>query len=65
VLAGEVRQAAYLGAAAEYAVDTEVGGVAVTDVLMPEGLLPMGTVWLGFSADGLAVLPTDAEGVAQ
>jgi iron(III) transport system ATP-binding protein len=61
-LAGEVRQAAYLGAAAEYAVDTEVGAVAVTDAVMPEGLLPAGTrVWLTFSPERLAVLPDAAE----
>ena len=62
-LAGEVRQAAYLGAAAEYAVDTEVGVVAVTDALMLEGLLPAGArVWLTFSPERLAVLPVAAEG---
>src|SRR6185503_1124058 len=61
-LAGGIRQAAYLGAAAEYTVDTEVGVVAVTDALMPEGLLPAGTrVWLTFSPDRLAVLPAAAE----
>ena len=61
-LAGEVRQAAYLGAAAEYAVDTEVGVVAVTDALMPEGLLPAGArVWLTFSPERLTVLPAAAE----
>jgi iron(III) transport system ATP-binding protein len=61
-LAGEVRQAAYLGAAAEYTVDTEVGVVAVTDALMPEGLVPAGArVWLTFSPDRLAVLPAAAE----
>jgi iron(III) transport system ATP-binding protein len=66
VVVGEVRQGAYLGAAAEYTVDTEVGGVAVTDLLMPEGLLPMGTpVWLGFSTDGLAVLPSNAAEVPE
>jgi iron(III) transport system ATP-binding protein len=62
-LAGEVRQAAYLGAAAEYAVDTEVGVVAVTDALMPEGLLPAGArVWLTFSPERLAVLPAGPAG---
>ncbi len=61
-MAGEVRQAAYLGAAAEYVVDTEVGVVAVTDAVMPEGLLPIGTrVWLTFSPERLAVLPGAAE----
>jgi iron(III) transport system ATP-binding protein len=61
-LTGEVRQAAYLGAAAEYTVDTEVGVVAVTDALMPEGLLSAGArVWLTFSPDRLAVLPAAAE----
>ena len=59
-LAGQVRQAAYLGAAAEYTVDTEVGVVAVTDALMPEGLLPVGSrVWLTLSPDRLALLPAD------
>ena len=58
VLPGQVRHMAYLGAAAEYTVDTEVGAVAVSDALMPEGLLPAGTrVWLTFAADRLAVLP--------
>jgi iron(III) transport system ATP-binding protein len=57
-LAGEVRRAAYLGAAAEYTVETEVGAVAVTDAVMPEGLLPAGSrVWLTFAPDRLAVLP--------
>ena len=59
VLAGQVRHTAYLGAAAEYAVDTEVGVVAVTDALMPEGLLPAGArVWLTLSPERLAVLPS-------
>jgi iron(III) transport system ATP-binding protein len=57
-LAGRVRQTAYLGAAAEYMVDTEVGAVAVSDALMPEGLLSAGSpVWLTFALDRLAVLP--------
>ena len=65
-LAGEVRQAAYLGAAAEYTVDTEVGVVAVTDALMPEGLLPTGArVWLTFSPERLAVLPAGPAGEAS
>ena len=64
-LAGQVRQAAYLGAAAEYTVDTEVGVVAVTDALMPEGLLPVGSrVWLTLSPDRLAVLPAGPVEVA-
>ena len=42
-LAGEVRQSANLGAAAEYAVDTEVGVVAVTDAVMADGLLAAGS----------------------
>jgi iron(III) transport system ATP-binding protein len=65
VLAGQVRQMAYLGAAAEYTVDTEVGAVAVTDALMPDGLLPTGArVWLTFSPDRLAVLPAGPVEVA-
>jgi iron(III) transport system ATP-binding protein len=57
-LAGQIRQAAFLGAAAEYTVDTEVGVVAVTDALMAEGFLPAGArVWLTVSPDRLAVLP--------
>jgi ABC-type multidrug transport system ATPase subunit len=59
-LAGRVREASYLSAAAEYAVDTEVGVVVVTDALMPDELLPAGArVWLAFSTDGLAVLPSE------
>jgi iron(III) transport system ATP-binding protein len=65
-LAGRVRQTAYLGAAAEYTVDTEVGVVAVSDALMPEGLLPAGSrVWLTFAADRLAVLPAGPLEVAR
>jgi iron(III) transport system ATP-binding protein len=65
-LAGQVRQAAYLGAAAEYTVDTEVGIVAVTDAVMPEGLLPVGSrVWLTLSPDRLAVLPAGPAEVVQ
>jgi iron(III) transport system ATP-binding protein len=64
-LAGEVRQSAYLGAAAEYAVDTEVGVVAVTDAVMADGLLAAGSrVWLTFAPDRLAVLPAEAAGGA-
>ena len=64
-LGGQIRQAAYLGAAAEYTVDTEVGAVAVTDALMPDGLLPTGArVWLTFSHDRLAVLPAGPVEVA-
>jgi iron(III) transport system ATP-binding protein len=59
-LAGRVRQTAYLGAAAEYTVDTEVGAMAVSDALMPEGLLPAGSrVWLTFATDRLSVLPAE------
>ena len=65
-LAGQVRQTAYLGAAAEYTVDTEVGAVAVSDALMPEGLLPTGSrVWLTFALDRLAVLPPGPVEVAR
>ncbi len=65
-LGGQVRLAAYLGAAAEYTVDTEVGDVAVTDALMPDGLLPTGArVWLTFSPDRLAVLPAGPVEVAS
>jgi iron(III) transport system ATP-binding protein len=65
-LAGRVRQTAYLGAAAEYTVDTEVGAVAVSDALMPEGLLPTGSsVWLTFALDRLAVLPPESVEVAR
>jgi iron(III) transport system ATP-binding protein len=64
-LGGQIRQAAYLGAAAEYTVDTEIGAVAVTDALMPDGLLPTGArVWLTFSPDRLAVLPAGPVEVA-
>jgi iron(III) transport system ATP-binding protein len=64
-LAGEVRQAAYLGAAAEYAVETDVGVVAVTDALMADGLLPAGSrVWLTFAPERLAVLPAAPAGGA-
>jgi iron(III) transport system ATP-binding protein len=62
-LAGEVRQAAYLGAAAEYAIATEVGIVAVTDALMPEGLLPAGSrVWLTFAPERLVLLSAHPDG---
>ena len=65
VLIGQVRQTAYLGAAAEYTVDTDVGAVAVTDAAMPEGLLPAGSrVWLTLSPDRLAVLPAGPVEVA-
>jgi iron(III) transport system ATP-binding protein len=65
-LAGQIRQTAYLGAAAEYTVDTEVGVVAVSDALMPQGLLPAGSrVWLTFALDRLAVLPAGPLAVAQ
>jgi iron(III) transport system ATP-binding protein len=60
VLPGLVRQAAYLGAAAEYTVETEAGMVAVTDAQMLDGLLPTeARVWLTFSPDRMAVLPAD------
>jgi iron(III) transport system ATP-binding protein len=65
-LAGHVRQTAYLGAAAEYTVDTEVGPVAVSDALMPDGLFPAGArVWLTFALDRLAVVPPGSAEVAR
>jgi iron(III) transport system ATP-binding protein len=58
VLVGRVRQAAYLGAAGEYVVETDVGTIAVTDPVMAEGLLPPDTtVWLTFQPRGLSLLP--------
>jgi len=58
VLPGRIRSAAYLGAAGEYAVDTEVGLVSVTDPAMAEGLLPSTTaVWLTLRPRGLTLLP--------
>ncbi|PYM61800.1 MAG: ABC transporter ATP-binding protein [Candidatus Rokuibacteriota bacterium] len=58
VLPGRIRSAAYLGAAGEYAVDTEIGSVNVTDPAMAEGLLPSTTdVWLTLRPRGLALLP--------
>jgi len=59
-LAGEVRHMAYLGAAAEYTVDTAVGAVAVSDALMSEGLFSIGSrVWLTFALDRLTLLPAE------
>jgi iron(III) transport system ATP-binding protein len=56
-LPGEIERAAYLGTAAEYVVLTSVGAVAVTDPLMPEGLLAPGAkVWLGLGPRGLSLL---------
>jgi len=64
-LGGQVRQAAYLGAAAEYTVDTEDGAVAATHALMPDGLLPAGArVWRTCSPARLAVLPAGPVEVA-
>jgi iron(III) transport system ATP-binding protein len=61
VLVGRVRQAAYLGVAGEYVVETDVGAIAVTDPVMAEGLLPPdSTVWLTFQARGLSLLPEGA-----
>ena len=61
VLAGRVCQAAYLGAAGEYIIDTEVGAVTVSDPVMAEGLLlPDSAVWLTFQPRGLSLLPDDA-----
>ncbi len=61
-LPGEIERAAYLGTAAEYVVATPVGPVAVTDPLMPEGLLTPGTkVWLALGPRGVALL-TDGAG---
>ena len=60
-LAGRITQAAYLGAAGEYVVETEVGAIAVTDPVMAAGLLPGGTeVWLTLLPRGLAVLAESA-----
>jgi iron(III) transport system ATP-binding protein len=60
-LGGQVRQAAYLGSAGEYVVDTEVGPVTASDPVMAEGLLPVrAAVWVAFQARGLALLPAAA-----
>ncbi len=60
-LPGQVRHAAYLGAAVEYAIDTEVGPVAVTDPAMVDGVLPPGSpVWLTLAGRDLALLPEAA-----
>jgi len=62
VLTGRIRQAAYLGAAGEYVVETEVGMLAVTDPVMADGLLPAGAeVRLTLSPRGLALLPASAD----
>jgi iron(III) transport system ATP-binding protein len=59
-LPGQVRRAAYLGAATEYSVDTAVGLVMVSDTHMLDGYLPEGShVWLTFLPDRLAVLPAE------
>jgi iron(III) transport system ATP-binding protein len=61
-LPGEIERAAYLGTAAEYVVATPVGPVAVTDPLMPEGLLAPGTtVWLALGPRGVALLTEGAD----
>jgi iron(III) transport system ATP-binding protein len=59
-LPGAIRKVSYLGSAADYTVETELGPILITDYDMAGGVLPSGAaVRLEFLAHGVYPLPPE------
>ncbi len=59
-LPGVIRKVSYLGSAADYTVETELGSILITDYDMADGVLPAGAaVRLEFSGHGIHPLPPE------
>jgi iron(III) transport system ATP-binding protein len=59
-LPGTIRKVSYLGSAADYTVETELGPILITDYDMADGVLPSGAaVRLEFLSHGVYPLPPE------
>lgn len=59
-LPGTIRKVSYLGSAADYTVETELGSILITDYDMADGVLPSGAVVrLEFQGRGVYPLPPE------